>query len=112
MDIKLLYLIVTLMITLLGVVHIWIVPRIYKSMTQEAIWFVSGGLAIISNASINLVMMSVKVQPSLLNHICQVNNILTFIFSLFLVRVLPRPQTKLLVCLMFLETWLGFLSQE
>lgn len=110
-HIKTFHLIVALMIMLLGIIHIWITPRIYKSMTQESIWFVSGGLAVISNASINLAMINVKMGPSLLNYICQVNNVLTFIFSLILVRVLPRPQTKLLVCLMFLETLLGFFEQ-
>ncbi|MBP1989665.1 hypothetical protein J2Z66_001263 [Paenibacillus eucommiae] len=80
-------------------------------MTQEAVWFVSGGLAVISNASINLAMIKVNMELNLLNYFCQANNVLTFIFSIILVRVLPRPQTKLLVGLMLLETLLGLLSK-
>jgi hypothetical protein len=99
------------MIMLLGIIHICIAPRIYKSMTQESIWFVSGGLAVISNATLNLAMIYDKLEPSSLDYFFQGNNVLTFIFSLILVRVLPRPQTKLLVVLMFMETLLGFLSK-
>ncbi|BBH21880.1 hypothetical protein Back11_32250 [Paenibacillus baekrokdamisoli] len=105
---KIVYLIVALMIMLLGFIHICIAPRIHKSMTQESMWFVSGGLALISNAIINLVMINVKLESSSMKYLCQGNNVLTLIFSLILVRVLPRPQTKLFVFLMFLETLLGF----
>ncbi|OMF11292.1 hypothetical protein BK127_25095 [Paenibacillus sp. FSL H7-0331] len=111
LSIQALYLIVALMIMLLGIIHIWITPRVYKSMTQESIWFVSGGLAVISNASLNLAMINVKLETSLLNYICIFNNVLIFIFSILLVRVLPRPQTKLLVGFMFLETVLGLWSK-
>ncbi|MNI14126.1 hypothetical protein D3C73_673770 [compost metagenome] len=109
--IKLMYLIVAILIMLLGIIHIWITPRIYKSMTQESIWFVSGGLAVISNASMNIAMLNVKLEPNLLYYFCLVNNLLTLLFSLLLVRVLPRPQTKLLVGLMFFETLLGLMSK-
>lgn len=49
-----------------------------------------------------------KKEPGLLDYFCHVNNLLTLIFSFILLRVLPRPQTKLFACLMVLETLLGF----
>ncbi|HBS43747.1 MAG TPA: hypothetical protein DEA91_03395 [Paenibacillus sp.] len=107
--INILYFIVTLLLMLLGILHICITPKIHKSMTQESIWFVSGGLVLISNATINLALFYDRMELNSLYYFCQVNNVLTFIFSVFLVRVLPRLQTKLFKLLMVLETALGFI---
>ncbi|QAV19525.1 hypothetical protein PC41400_18405 [Paenibacillus chitinolyticus] len=109
LPINLLYLVVAIAIMILGILHICITPKVFKAMTPESIWFVSGGLAIISNATLNLARISTKPESGMLDYFCYANNALTLLFSLILVRVLPRPQTKLFACLMFLETLSGFL---
>jgi hypothetical protein len=102
------YLIVTWFILILGIMHLLLTPKFRKTLNADFMWFASGGIAFIANATINLLVINEPSHSLLLRSLCQGNNVLLFLFSLLFVRVLKKPQIKLLFILAFAQMLLGF----
>jgi hypothetical protein len=76
------YLIVSVGIIALGLVHIAATPRFFPALTSTAVWFASGGLAIILTGALNLLRRRYgEIAPGL-RVVCVVSNVVMTTFAL------------------------------
>ncbi|MEW6322378.1 MAG: hypothetical protein AB1635_14960 [Acidobacteriota bacterium] len=66
----------------LGVVHIFAATRYYEQVTQAALWFVSGGLAMILTGALNLLNRTYAHVAPGLRRVCVATNVTMTAFAL------------------------------
>ena len=76
------YLVVSVGIIVLGLVHIAATPRFFPALTSTAVWFASGGLAIILTGALNLLRRAYGEIASGLRVVCVAANVVMTTFAL------------------------------
>ena len=76
------YFVLSLGIIALGVIHITFTPRFFTRLTTAAVWFASGGIAIIMTGILNLLRRAYGETAPGLRAVCLVNNIVMTGFAL------------------------------
>ncbi len=76
------YFILSLGIVALGAVHIAATPRVFVHLTAAAVWFASGGLAIILTGALNLLRRAYGETARGLRWVCVVTNVVMTSFAL------------------------------
>jgi len=84
------YWVFTIVITLLGVVHIGATPFFYKSFNLDAIWFAGGGLAVAYAGVINII--NLKAMDTFIRRIAILSNGIALLFILAIALKLFAPQ--------------------
>jgi hypothetical protein len=76
------YLVISVGIIALGLVHIAATPRIFPALTSTAVWFASGGLAIILTGALNLLRRVYGEFAPGLRVVCVAANVVMTAFAL------------------------------
>ena len=110
---KILYKINTFLILALGVLHISLTPMFFRSLTQGALWFVSGGMMIIFLGFLNFILMSdagTKRIVRILTHIANLSG-LVFASGILVIewrRARPGLTSWVVLALLVFETVAAF----
>ncbi len=111
---KALYKVCTFLILALGALHICLTPLFFSSLTQGALWFVSGGLVIIFVSFFNFILMSDAGRERVVVRIlCHAANLISLVFasSMLIIesrRASPGPSSWFVLALLVFETIAGF----
>ncbi len=110
---KTLYKVSTFLILALGALHICLTPLFFSSLTQGALWFVSGGLVIIFVSFFNFILMSDAGGKRVVRILCHAANLLSLLFasSMLIIearRASPEPSSWFVLALLVFETIAGF----
>ena len=76
------YLVVSVGIIVLGLVHIAATPRFFPALTSTAVWFASGGLAIILTGALNLLRRGYGAVAPGLRLVCVAANVVMTAFAI------------------------------
>ena len=76
------YLVLSVAIIVLGMVHIAATPRYFTGLTAQAVWFASGGLAIILTGVLNLLRRAYGAAAPGLRVACVLTNAAMTVFAL------------------------------
>ena len=76
------YLLIGWAIIALGVLHISATPRFFHALTSSALWFASGGLALVLTGTLNLLNRTYGQEARGLRKACVAANIVMAVFSL------------------------------
>jgi len=79
---RLAYLILSLCIIAFGLIHIAAAPRLFSHLTTAAVWFASGGLAIMLTGALNLLRRAYGENAPGLRVVCVLANVLMTGFAL------------------------------
>jgi hypothetical protein len=80
--IPIVYLVLSVAIIALGVVHIAATPHFFPHLTAGAVWFASGGLALVLTGALNLLNRAYGELAFGLRLVCVTTNIIMTCFSL------------------------------
>jgi hypothetical protein len=99
-------------IIVLGLVHIGATWLLYVELSNRALWFASGGIAMALGGAVNLLQRLYAASAPGISPVCLVANVaLTLLASLFVTlagaRVVREPQFLLLLGLLAGCTWLS-----
>lgn len=76
------YFVLSLVIMLLGAIHITATPRFFSHLTGAAVWFASGGLAMILTGALNLLRRAYGEMALGLRLVCVMTNVVMAGFAL------------------------------
>src|SRR5437016_13611996 len=76
------YFVLSLAIIALGAIHIAVTPRFFAHLTGAAVWFASGGLAIILTGALNLLRRAYGEIALGLRWVCAIAKIVIMSFAL------------------------------
>ena len=76
------YLALSLGIVALGAIHVAATPRFFGHLTAAAVWFASGGFAIILTGALNLLRRAYGEMASGLRLVCVATNVVVMSFAL------------------------------
>ena len=77
---RVLYFVVSVMIIALGVIHVAAMPRFFATLTSGAIWFASGGIAIMITGALNLLRRAYGEMAPGVRLVCVATNVvMTFV---------------------------------
>ncbi len=82
--------IATILLLILGSVHIILTPVFYKTFDLNTLWFAGTGLAFVFLGFINI--FRIKTTDIFIKRLCSFGNALAFIFCIFIVIKLAEPQ--------------------
>ena len=110
---KLLYKVSTFLILALGVLHISLTPVLFRSLTANALWFVSGGMVIIFLSFFNFILMIDAGQQRLVRMLTYTANLLGLVFAGAMLiiesrRARPGPASWVVLALLVFETIAAF----
>ena len=99
-------------IIVLGLVHIGATWLLYTELSNRALWFASGGIAMSVGGAINVLQRLYAASAPAVSPACLLANVaLTLLASMFVVlagaRVARDPQFLLLLGLLLASTWLS-----
>ncbi len=99
-------------IIVLGVVHIGATWLLYVELSNRALWFASGGIAMSLGGAVNLLQRLYAAPAPGVSPVCLLANVaLTLLASMFVVlageRIVRDPQFLLLLALLVGSTWLS-----
>ena len=76
----------------LGILHIVVTPKFYNGFTMNTLWFISGGLALIFLAFLNIILVTIQEKEFIVLLFCQAANCLIAIFLGLLLKIRFAPQ--------------------
>lgn len=105
------YLVLSLGIIALGAAHIAATPRYFPELTASAVWFASGGLAIILTGALNLLRRAYGAGAFGLRVVCVASNVVMTAFALVAgyASGASAPELAIVVGLLGAETVLSLL---
>ncbi|MDQ3820110.1 MAG: hypothetical protein M3362_20865 [Acidobacteriota bacterium] len=111
---KILYKVSTFLILALGIIHVCLTPQFFSSLTQNALWFVSGGLMIVLVSLFNFILMKDAGRVRTIRILCHAANIISLLFAsaMFILgslRARPPASSWLVLLLFVFETVAAFL---
>ena len=77
------FFVLSLEIIALGAIHLAATPRFFSHLTGAALWFASGGLAIILTGTLNLLRRAYGGKAPGLRWVCVMTNVVMTSFALF-----------------------------
>ncbi len=106
---KTLYKISTFLILALGIVHISATPVFFRSATESAMWFISGGLMMVFISFFNFILMKSASGERSVRLLCHIANLAGLIFAsttfaINSLRAVPEIQFWLVLFLFIFET--------
>lgn len=106
---RILYKISTLLILALGILHISLTPVFFKALTENAMWFVSGGLMMVFISFFNFILMKSANGERSVKLLCHLANVAGLIFAattftINSLRAAPPIQFWLVLFLFIFET--------
>lgn len=96
---RLVYLVLSIGIIVLGVIHIASTPRFFLHLTSAAVWFASGGLAIILTGALNLLRRAYGETALGVRSVCVITNVLMTGFALLAGYVSRAPVSQFVLVL-------------
>ena len=110
---KTLYKISTFLILALGILHISLTPVLFRSLTQNTLWFISGGLMIVFVSFFNFILMTDSGRYRVARNLCYIANLAGLGFGVFMVivesrRAQPAPSSWFVIALLVFETIAAF----
>ena len=108
---RVLYLVVSLAIIGLGMVHIAAAPHFFPHLTAGALWFASGGLAIAFTGGFNLLNRAYGETAFGLRVVCVIANVVMTCFAL-LVGYVSRASAAQFVLVIGMTAGAGVLSRS
>lgn len=108
-----LYKISTFLILALGILHISLTPMFFKSLTENAMWFVSGGLMMVFISFFNFILMESASGKRSIRLLCHTANVAGLVFAAMTftinsLRAAPPIQFWLVLFLFVFETIAAF----
>ena len=110
---KTLYKISTFVILALGVLHVSLTPVLFRSLTPNALWFVSGGMVIIFLSFFNFILMGDAGQQRTVRMLTHTANLIGLVFAGAMLiiesrRARPGPSSWVVLALLVFETIAAF----
>ncbi len=107
---KTLYKISTFLILALGIVHISVTPLLFRSVTESAMWFISGGLMMVFLSFFNFILMKSASGERSVRTLCHIANVAGLVFAsttfaINFLRAVPPIQFWLVLFLFIFETF-------
>lgn len=107
------YVVVTAGFFGLGILHTALTYPIYRTLSVPALWFAGTGLLLIAVAALNWIVVRTRARDGAVVRVVTTLNASGFVFALFVLRVLPEPQTYVLLGLFGVATALpGVLRRQ
>ncbi len=110
---KTLYKISTFLVLALGILHLFLTPILFRSLTAGALWFASGGIVIVFLSFFNFILMSDAGKQGVVRILVNGANLIGLVFGSLMLfiewrRARPEPSSWLVLALLVFETAAAF----